>query len=73
VIFVRPPTYVVVTNVYLDDLADFAAMNKIYANFTGIHPARTTIQHVASVDRNKNIDDRFPGVEQISLIAVKRR
>ncbi|HEY7212277.1 MAG TPA: RidA family protein [Bryobacteraceae bacterium] len=63
---------VVSTNVYLDDLADFSSMNKIYAKyFTGIAPARTTIQQVPSVNRAKRSDDTYPEVEQISLIAIK--
>jgi len=65
---------VVATNVYLDDLSEFAAMNKLYAKyFTGILPARTTIQQIAPVDRKRTADDSYPGVEQISLIAVKPR
>lgn len=63
---------VVSTNVYLDDLAEFAPMNRLYAKyFTGTHPARTTIQQVAAVDRSKKADDSYPEIEQISLIAVK--
>jgi reactive intermediate/imine deaminase len=65
---------VVATNVYLDDLAEFPVMNALYAKyFSGVLPARTTIQHVAPVDRRKRADDSYPGVEQISLIAVKPR
>lgn len=63
---------VVSTNVYLDDLSDFAAMNKLYAKyFTGINPARTTIQQIAPVDRSKRENDSYPEIEQISLVAVK--
>jgi reactive intermediate/imine deaminase len=63
---------VVSTNVYLDDLADFPAMNKIYSKyFRGIRPSRTTIQQIAPADRSKKTDDTFADLEQISLIAVK--
>jgi reactive intermediate/imine deaminase len=63
---------VVATNVYLDDLAEFAAMNKLYAKyFTGIFPARTTIQQITPTDRRIKADDTYPGIEQVSLIAVK--
>jgi reactive intermediate/imine deaminase len=63
---------VVCTNVYLDDLSEFAAMNKIYAKyFSGIAPARTTIQQVASVERKRKENDTYPEIEQISLIAVR--
>jgi reactive intermediate/imine deaminase len=65
---------VVSTNVYLDDLADFSTMNKIYAKyFTGVLPARTTIQQVAPVERNKRADDTYPELEQVSLIAVQSK
>jgi reactive intermediate/imine deaminase len=63
---------VVSTNVYLDDLSEFAAMNKIYAKyFSGIAPARTTIQQVAPVERKRRDNDSYPEIEQISLIAVR--
>lgn len=64
---------VVSTNVYLDDMADFASMNNIYAKyFKAPFPARTTIQQIAPVgDRKPDGEDRYPGLEQISLIAVK--
>ena len=65
---------VVSTNVYLDDLSDFAAMNRIYKTyFKGIAPARTTVQQLAPVERKNTPDDTYPEVEQISLIAVKSK
>jgi enamine deaminase RidA (YjgF/YER057c/UK114 family) len=65
---------VVSTNVYLDDLSEFAAMNKLYAKyFSGVLPARTTVQQIAPAARTRKADDTYPGVEQISLIAVKQR
>lgn len=40
--------HVVKTNVYLTDIADFAAMNKVYETFfTAPYPARTTVAVVA--------------------------
>ena len=65
---------VVATNVYLDDISDFQSMNKIYAKyFKQPYPARTTIQQVAPVaDRKPDEEGRYPGLEQISLIAIKR-
>jgi reactive intermediate/imine deaminase len=64
---------VVATNVYLDDVAEFQAMNKIYAKyFKTPYPARTTIQQVAPAERKADAEGRYPGLEQISLIAVKR-
>lgn len=64
---------VVATNVYLDDIADFARMNRVYAEyFPGMKPARTTVQQSAPVaERKPDARDRWPALEQISLIAVK--
>ena len=63
---------VVATNVYLDDINDFAKMNKTYAQyFTGAPPTRTTVQQFPSAERKANDQDRWPTLEQISLIAVK--
>ncbi len=65
---------VVSSNVYLDNLDDFGAMNKVYAKyFTSTPPARTTIQQIASVERSKSPDDTYPDLEQISIIAIKPR
>jgi reactive intermediate/imine deaminase len=65
---------VVAANVYLDDISDFQAMNKIYAKyFKPPYPARTTIQQVAPIgDRKPDEEGRYPGLEQISIIAVKK-
>ncbi|MCX6623217.1 MAG: RidA family protein, partial [Acidobacteria bacterium] len=63
---------VVATNVYLDDLADFGAMNKVYAQyFKDSPPARTTIQQYPPAERKADENERWPVIEQISLIAVK--
>lgn len=63
---------VVATNVYLDDMADFQAMNKIYAKyFKPPYPARTTIQQIAPTERKADDEGRYPGLEQISFIALK--
>jgi len=63
---------VVATNVYLDDISDFQAMNRIYAKyFKAPFPARTTIQQVAPVERRAGAEGEYPALEQISLIAVR--
>jgi reactive intermediate/imine deaminase len=63
---------VVATNVYLDEINDFAGMNRIYAQyFSELPPARTTVAQIAPVERTPRNEDTFPGLEQISLIAVK--
>jgi reactive intermediate/imine deaminase len=62
---------VVVTNVYLDDVSDFQAMNRIYAQyFKAPFPARTTIQQIAP-ERKATPEGEYPALEQISLIAVR--
>lgn len=63
---------VVASNVYLDNVDDFARMNPIYAEyFSGILPARTTIQQAAPGKRTPNEKGIYPTLEQISIVAVK--
>ena len=64
---------VVATNVYLDDINDFAKMNKVYAEyFPSVPPTRTTVQQYPAIgERKANERDRWPTLEQISMIAVK--
>ena len=63
---------VVSANVYLDDMNDFARMNRIYAQyFATSPPSRTTVAQMAPADRTPRDQDTFPQLEQISLIAVK--
>ena len=62
----------VATNVYLDDINDFPRMNRIYAQyFPDVPPTRTTVAQLAPMDRTPANEDTYPGLEQISLIAVK--
>lgn len=69
---------VVATNVYLENIDDFAAMNRVYAQyFTGAPPTRTTVAQTAPRERaaaegnRPRNPDAFPAREQISLIAVR--
>jgi 2-iminobutanoate/2-iminopropanoate deaminase len=63
---------VVATNVYLDDIDDFPRMNRVYAQyFPELFPTRTTVAPLPPVDRKPANEDVFPGLEQISLVAVK--
>jgi 2-iminobutanoate/2-iminopropanoate deaminase len=63
---------VVATNVYLDDLGEFQAMNGIYAKyFAKLPPARTTVQPHASVERKISDEGQSPSLEEISIIAIK--
>lgn len=58
----------VATNVYLDDITEFKAMNDTYGSFfPNSPPTRTTVQPFAKADRNQG---NVPLV-RISLIAVK--
>lgn len=64
---------VVATNVYLDDMRDFPRMNRVYTQyFADRPPARTTVAQQSPIDRTPRNDDTFPGLEQISLIAVRQ-
>ena len=63
---------VVVSNVYLDNIDDFAAMNAVYAEYFGnVPPARTTVQQLAPGNRTPNAKGHYPTLEQISIIAVR--
>ena len=64
---------VVSTNVYLDNLSDLEAFNKVYVQYFGaVPPARTTLQQIAPTERKADEDDHFPGLEQFSLIAIRK-
>jgi reactive intermediate/imine deaminase len=63
---------VVATNVYLDDLRDMSAFDEVYSQYFGpVPPSRTTIQQIAPTMRQPDQNDHFPGLEQVSLIAVR--
>ena len=65
---------VVATNVYLDDLADKETFDEVYAQYFGpVLPARTTVQQIKPTERKPDKDDHYPGLEQVSLIAVRAR
>jgi len=65
---------VVATNVYLDDLSDLPVFDAVYGQYFGpVPPARTTVQRIAPAERKPDKDDHFPGLEQVSLIAVRSR
>jgi enamine deaminase RidA (YjgF/YER057c/UK114 family) len=64
---------VVATNVYLDNLSDLSAFDAVYAEYFGsIPPARSTVQQLAPTERKADKEDHFPGLEQVSLIAVRK-
>ena len=63
---------VMVTNVYLDDLADLQSFDEVYAQYFGpVLPARTTIQQIAPTERKPDKEDHYPDLEQVSLVAVR--
>ncbi|UJR30043.1 hypothetical protein I4U23_017588 [Adineta vaga] len=54
---------VVKTNVFLQDMNDFAAMNEVYSEvFTERHPARSTVQ-VAGLPKNAKVE-----IEAIAIL-----
>ncbi|MSV30685.1 MAG: hypothetical protein EXQ52_18355 [Bryobacterales bacterium] len=65
-------SHVVASNVYLDNLDDFAKMNGVYGKyFTRIPPTRTTVSPLPPVSRTRNSQGHWPKLEEISIIAVK--
>jgi len=65
---------VVSTNVYLDNLGEIQEFGEVYGQYFGpVLPARTVVQQIAPADRSADKDGHYPDLEQISLIAVKKR
>lgn len=65
---------VVSTNVYLDTLDDTPAFDDVYGQYFGpVLPARTVVQQIAPTDRTPDKDGHYPDLEQVSLIAVRKR
>jgi enamine deaminase RidA (YjgF/YER057c/UK114 family) len=65
---------VVATNVYLDDLSDQQVFDEVYVQYFGdVPPAETIIQQVVPTERKPDKDDHYPGLEQVSLIAVRKQ
>jgi reactive intermediate/imine deaminase len=63
---------VVATNVYVDDLEEFAKMNAVYAEyFPSLKPTRTTVQPLRPVERKPDARGRYPKLVEISLVAVR--
>jgi enamine deaminase RidA (YjgF/YER057c/UK114 family) len=64
---------VVSTTIYLDDVQDLAQFADVYKRyFKGPLPSQTVVQQIAPADRKADQDDRYPDLEQVSLIAVHR-
>lgn len=63
---------VVVSNVYLDDMDEFARMNRVYGKYFGAAPpTRTTVSPKPPVERKPDAQGPSPKLEEISVIAVK--
>ena len=63
---------VVSTTVYLDDLSDSEAFNKVYTEyFKAPLPSQTVVQQRPSGNRSPDPKGHFPDLEQMSLIAVR--
>ena len=64
---------VVSTHVYLDDLEDWARIEPIYQRYFPTNkPARTVVQQLPRGDRKQSANGRWPAIEQMALIAVRR-
>jgi len=64
---------VVSTTVYLDNLGDTGEFDEVYGKFfPDALPARTTLQQIAPGDRSPDKELRYPDLEQMSLIAVRK-
>jgi reactive intermediate/imine deaminase len=64
---------VVATDIYLDNLSDMEVFDEVYEQYFGpVPPARTVIQQIAPAERKADQEDHFPGLEQVSLIAVRK-
>jgi len=64
---------VVSTTVYLDNLADRDAFDRVYSQyFPGAPPVQTMVQQRPPVaDRSPDAEGHYPDLEQMSLIAVR--
>lgn len=65
-------SHVVASNVYVDNLDEFAKMNAVYGRyFSNAPPTRTTVAPLPPVDRARSSAGLAPKLEEISIIAVK--
>jgi reactive intermediate/imine deaminase len=58
------------TTLYLDDIADYAKTTAVYRlYFEGPPPAQAALQQIAPAERKADAEGRWPGLEQLTLIA----
>jgi 2-iminobutanoate/2-iminopropanoate deaminase len=60
---------VVASNVYVDNLDEFAKMNAVYGKY--FPQDRTTVAPLPPVERKRGANDSFPKLEEISVVAVR--
>lgn len=64
-------SHVVASNVYVDNLDEFAKMNAVYGSFfADAPPTRTTVAPVKPVERKADAKGRWPKLEEVSIVAV---
>jgi 2-iminobutanoate/2-iminopropanoate deaminase len=65
---------VVYTTVYLDNLSDTEAFNKVYTEYFKVPlPAQTIIQQLPPASRSPDTEGHYPDLEQMSFIAIRHR
>jgi reactive intermediate/imine deaminase len=65
---------VVSSHIYMDNLADAPALDKLYRTyFKGAIPVSTILEQIAPVSRDPNPEGQYPTLEQISIIAVRKK
>ena len=65
-------SHAVWSNVYLDQIDEWARMNAVYRKyFTSTPPVRTTVGPLPPVRRERSESGHFPKLEEISIIAVR--
>ena len=65
---------VVSATIYLADLSDTFMFGDVYRKyFKGSLPAHVTVQQLKPGDRKPNAEGQYPDLEQVSLIAVRKR
>ena len=65
-------SHVVASNVYVDNLDEFAKMNAIYGKYfpANAPPTRTTVSPLPPVERMRSASGHFPKLEEVSVVAV---
>jgi len=65
--------HVVASNVYVDNLDEFGAMNAVYGKYfpAEMPPTRTTIAPQPPTERKKTNSGQWPKLEEISIIAAR--